>query len=128
MSGRNDTPVLIVAGEDIIYGNIRTSSPIRLWAARDIVDFSFVAQNNSDDDISSVYAGRDIIAKPLPDNPSQSQAVSFRLYGPGNLVVEAGRNLGPFHTYGQNGGDITALGNAPNGASAARRTTLGRAG
>ena len=39
---------------------------------------------------------------------------SFTLYGPGNLLMEAGRNLGPFNTNNGSGGGILAIGNGAN--------------
>jgi filamentous hemagglutinin family protein len=118
VSGSSDTPVLIYAGEDIGYGSFHLSSPVRMWAGRDIVDFTFIGQNNADDDITSIYAGRDILAKIMPDFRSQTQTTTFMLYGPGDFVVEAGRNLGPFSSYGSTGGGgIFAIGDGSNSGS-----------
>jgi Filamentous haemagglutinin family outer membrane protein len=100
MNGGNDAPVLIYAGVDINSGVYTLANPARLWAGRDIVNVSFVGQNNAAGDITSVVAGRDILA-------------SLILYGPGDFVIEAGRNLGPFGV--TNG--IFAIGDGSNSGS-----------
>lgn len=84
-------PAVIYAGEDI-KGRFSLIKPARVEAGRDIINMVFLGQNNTTGDITSIIAGRDIIA---PDVPS-----SLQLYGPGAFLVSAGRNLGPFFPAG----------------------------
>ncbi|MCK9917085.1 filamentous hemagglutinin family protein [Microbacteriaceae bacterium K1510] len=123
----DDAPALIYAGEDITGGNYVVSKPTRMWAGRDITNLSFTGVNLDDDDITSITAGRDIRAT-LPINvlgqQRPSNFVSLVLYGPGDLVVTAGRNLGPFSTVDRAviannpdiniGGGIFAVGDGSN--------------
>ena len=62
------------------------AKPFDIYAGRDIVDSGTIASpdtflNLSPTDITSITAGRDIIES------------SFNIAGPGNLVVQAGRNI-----------------------------------
>ncbi len=64
---------------------VQAAKPFDVYAGRDIVDSGTIASPNiflnlSGTDISTVTAGRDIIES------------SFDIAGPGNLVVQAGRN------------------------------------
>jgi hypothetical protein len=59
-------------------------------AGTDIIDLNLVAQNVNLDDVSSVIAGRDI------SYTGNLNAGGLQIAGPGFLLVEAGRNLGPF--------------------------------
>ncbi|MCK9917114.1 filamentous hemagglutinin family protein [Microbacteriaceae bacterium K1510] len=123
----DDMPVLIYAGEDIDGGSYTLTKAARLWAGRDIVNVAFTGQNNADSDITSIVAGRDISAQVNAASPNTKMTTSFTLYGPGNLLVEAGRNLGPFFAaspafFTQNpsqngGGGIFAIGDGANSGS-----------
>ncbi|MBY6242346.1 filamentous haemagglutinin family protein [Methylosinus sp. Sm6] len=116
----DDTPVLIYAGEDIDSVNFTLNKPARMWAGRDIANVVFIGQNNADGDITSIIAGRDILAARTPDiflHPHRVTTSSFTLYGPGDFLLEAGRNLGPFNTYGGVGGGILAVGDGANYAA-----------
>lgn len=100
----------------------------RILAGQDILDVAFYIQNVSEDDISVVSSGRDIIPysenSPLRiaaginiDNGSQPLAGDIQISGPGSLQVFAGRNLDL--GIGENQPDgtgvgITSIGNARN--------------
>lgn len=126
----DDTPIVIYAGEDIDSGIYTLLKQARVWAGRDILNVTFTGMNTAEDDITSIVAGRDIRAARPPDVLAQSRQAkqsTFTLYGPGDLLIEAGRNLGPFSTYdattiaaypGRFGGGIFAVGNGANGSSA----------
>lgn len=71
--------------------------PLRMEAGRDIRDVNLVIQNLRDSDISEVTAGRDLVyvtsrnANGNLDNIGNT--TRFRIAGPGQLVVRAGRNI-----------------------------------
>jgi Filamentous haemagglutinin family outer membrane protein len=92
-------PVTIYAGSDIT-GSFSLIKPVKIEAGRDIIDTDLVGQNNNAGDISSVIAGRDILARQLiaGDGSAFDFSTTFVTYGPGTLLVQAGRNLGPFFT------------------------------
>ncbi|MCK9914327.1 filamentous hemagglutinin family protein [Microbacteriaceae bacterium K1510] len=97
----DDAPVLIYAGEDVDGGSYTLLKQARLWAGRDVAGVVFTGMNAADGDITSIVAGRDILAKRYPDVLGAVRpvtAASFTLYGAGDFVIEAGRNLGPFST------------------------------
>ncbi len=103
----------------------------RIAAGNDLTDVSLYIQNTDPSDISTVTAGRDIIAyapgSPLRstalsqgnvlDVPDAPQAGDIQITGPGALEVLAGRNLdlgiGPNNADGTGVG-VTSLGNARN--------------
>ncbi|MCX5591774.1 filamentous haemagglutinin family protein [Alcaligenes endophyticus] len=60
---------------------VEAAMPVRLWAAQDILGPSAVLVHNTDNDISLLRSGRDMIY-------SQVQ-----IYGPGSLILEAGRHF-----------------------------------
>ncbi len=114
----DDEPVYIYAGGDI--GNkdsgLSLSLPkqARIYAGQDIVNMMFMGQNLDSSDITRVVAGRDIIGiaslatasyADRSTNPTTFYTRgleptllgnTFILGGPGDLSIEAGRNLGPF--------------------------------
>ena len=59
----DDIPVLIYAGEDINGGSFNLLKSARLWAGRDVANVSLVGMNIAEHDITSVVAGRDILAR-----------------------------------------------------------------
>ncbi len=111
-------PAYVYAGGDIgtAVSGVTLSLPkqARVFAGRDIVNMMFFGQNVAGTDITRIVAGRDIIATTtlLPSTslvsgpygltfttgPTQPVLLgnSFALGGPGDLMVEAGRNMGPF--------------------------------
>lgn len=111
----NDSdPVIIAAGQDITAvdtdrnqaASLTLIKPARIEAGNNIyagtapgggvsttsngtptaVKFTFIGQNNSPGDITSIIAGNDFVGG------------SYALYGPGTFVLQAGRDLGPFAT------------------------------
>jgi hypothetical protein len=130
-------PNRIYAGDDIDSLIVYSPKQTRIGAGLDIVNTIFFGQNLNPGDITRITAGRDITATaplvalggtgaPLPT----LQGNTFIIGGPGTLMIEAGRDLGPFlnsavvgspaSTYG---GGILAVGDewnpwlAPVGAS-----------
>ena len=99
----DDRPALIYAGGSM--SNVQLSLPkaARINAGLDLVNFYFEGQNLRPTDVTSIVAGRDILATTtLPDliSPVSGRPyvglTNFVLGGPGALSVQAGRNLGPF--------------------------------
>lgn len=74
-------PVLISAGIDL-DGSLSVDRPAQIRVGRDVGSevFTFTGVNFTDADVTSVTAGRDI-------------GGIYHLYGPGALLVEAGRNI-----------------------------------
>ncbi|WP_454618595.1 filamentous haemagglutinin family protein [Bradyrhizobium cenepequi] len=103
-------PVYIYAGSDIgtaVRGvTLALPKQARVFAGRDIVNMMFFGQNLGASDLTRIVAGRDLIgtstlmASRLASGAGATQPVllgnSFILGGPGDLMVEAGRNMGPF--------------------------------
>jgi filamentous hemagglutinin family protein len=112
-------PVYLYAGGDIgtaVSGvTLFLPKQARITSGRDIVNMMFFGQNLAANDLTRIVAGRDLIGTSilapstiwgsLPDGnltiaPGLTQPVllgnSFILGGPGDLMVEAGRNMGPF--------------------------------
>ncbi len=103
----------------------------QIFAGRDITDIAFYLQNVSDEDISIIAAGRDIVAfndnSPLRvaarsagnllNDGEKTLAGDIQIGGPGTLEVLAGRNLdlgiGPTASNGTALG-IVSIGNARN--------------
>ncbi|WP_315700765.1 MULTISPECIES: filamentous hemagglutinin N-terminal domain-containing protein [unclassified Bradyrhizobium] len=130
-------PVIIAAGQDIYAVNPATTvptnmtliKPARIEAGNNIyaatatgnvvattgsgpqiTGFQFTGQNNNAGDITSIVAGNDLVGG------------NYLLYGPGTLLLQAGRDLGPFTTNGQGVltvGDGSALTAANNGSTLA---------
>ncbi|MBB3227623.1 filamentous hemagglutinin family protein [Luteibacter sp. Sphag1AF] len=117
LHGADDQPVRIYAlGGDIVDGTLAPNgfsylslvlAPAKqalIYADRDIVNLSLVGQHTHDADITRVAAGRDIYDTAYLPNGSFGAFIlggyqllpSIALGGPGALLVEAGRNIGPF--------------------------------
>ncbi len=120
-------PVILYAGRDIIGGGVSNARDFvlikqaKVQAGRDIVNVNFTGQNNNDGDITSIIAGRDILARQVvyPNGQIQDTGSLLKLYGPGDFLVEAGRNLGPFLTLNSgSGGGILAVGDGSNSGGA----------
>ncbi|MDR3508727.1 MAG: filamentous hemagglutinin family protein [Caulobacteraceae bacterium] len=127
-------PNRIYAGGDIQNMVLSTPKQTRIGAGRDIINMMFFGQNLNSNDVTRIVAGRDITATtalkasilgytsngaqilsaPLPT----LQGDSFILGGPGDLWLEAGRNLGPF----LNSATVTAFANS---SASATQTTYG---
>ncbi len=129
----NDTsPVHLYAGTGSISGlTLFSPKETRIVAGKDITDVGLYLQNVSDDDISVVAAGRDIVVFNAA-SPLRSRAISngnaltatdvarsgdIQISGPGTLEILAGRNLdlgvGPPNADGTGTG-VTSIGNARN--------------
>ena len=110
-SDNPDNPNRVVAGGDITDLLLTTAKSTRIAAGRDILNMVYFGQNVSSNDITRIYAGRDITATTTLAQPivkvvngsgqtaaalPELQGDTFVVGGPGALFVEAGRNLGPF--------------------------------
>lgn len=114
-------PIRIYSGGDIDRSALFLAKQARISAGRDIVDMFFSGQNLDPLDITRVWAGRDILGTTaaIGNNPSYIESNNFILGGPGTLIVEAGRDLGPFVTSVNlggyaNAGGIRTIGNDYN--------------
>ncbi|KZD23820.1 filamentous haemagglutinin family protein [Tardiphaga robiniae] len=117
--GEDREPIYLYAGNDIGTADqgltISVPKQARISAGRDITNMMFFGQNLADTDITRIVAGRDITATTKLVQPLLSysweypnltrvygaarpalQGNTFILGGPGDLFVEAGRNMGPF--------------------------------
>lgn len=120
-------PVRIVAGADIgnSAGGLILSVPkqARIDAGQDIINMMFFGQNLSSSDVTQIVAGRDITATTALTAPVLSfgpqvigtaeaalQGNTFIIGGPGNFILQAGRDMGPF----LNSASITAFRGAAN--------------
>jgi hypothetical protein len=93
-----------------------------VYAGRDIVDLSFEGQHTHDADVTRIAAGRDIYDTALPTQfvvwnsispGSYELGPALLLGGPGDFLIEAGRNVGPLtnqSTVALNGSITTASG------------------
>jgi hypothetical protein len=72
------------------YVNVTTASEV--FAGRDVVNLSLLGQNNDVTDFTTVVAGRDVIYPLITAGGSWKTAFAIEIGGPGNLVVESGRN------------------------------------
>ncbi|MGC1302542.1 MAG: filamentous hemagglutinin family protein, partial [Caulobacteraceae bacterium] len=108
-------PNRIYAGGDIDDVILSVPKQTRIGAGRDIVNMMFFGQNLNPNDVTRIVAGRDITATTELENATSIlstgalgpisaeqeptvQGNTFILGGPGTLMIEAGRNLGPFLT------------------------------
>lgn len=71
------------------------SQPPEFYAGRDIINLSVSAQNLSSTDITRIAAGRDLVFDALIDEDGIIQANDrqIELGGPGQLQIQAGRNI-----------------------------------
>lgn len=108
----NPEPVRIASGGDLLNLSLNLPKQARVSAARDIVNIIYVGQNVNRNDTTRIVAGRDLTAtvelrvafrEPvgLGNNVSLRTAPtqlgnSIVLGGPGSLIVDAGRDAGPF--------------------------------
>ena len=127
LHANDPAPAIVYAGGDIT-GGFNFIKPAKIEAGDDIVDTNLVGQNNNSGDITSVIAGRDIVAQQTTDlqGTSYDSATTFQLYGPGSFLIQAGRNLGPFFT-GKSlsgAGGVETVGDGSNLGGAAVRSYL----
>ncbi|WP_003610597.1 filamentous haemagglutinin family protein [Methylosinus trichosporium] len=91
--GQSESPAVVAAGEDIT-GYFSLIKPAWIEAGHD-VDIGFIGQNNSATDITSIAAGNDLGGQLALGAALDSY---IYLYGPGALLLQAGRDIGPFQT------------------------------
>jgi filamentous hemagglutinin family protein len=77
-------PAEIEAGNNINAASSSTGGPATTSSGAFKTNFVFSGLNNNPGDITMIVAGNDLIGG------------SYRLTGPGNFVLQAGRDLGPF--------------------------------
>jgi hypothetical protein len=112
----NPNPVRIYAGLDLTNVTLSLPKQARIEAGRDILNMVFFGQNLATSDITSIIAGRDITAttsaRALADRSDSTASGTFffgsprpavagntfALGGPGQFILQAGRNAGPFLT------------------------------
>lgn len=126
----------ITSATPIDYSRIEINRPAKIYAGRDILNLNLIAQNVAADDVTIIQAGRDILYNygpafalgTLPTGLTQPADRGLRrslggpglqIAGPGFLVVQAGRDLGPFlpatrdsNAYTQDQEGIASIGNA----------------
>lgn len=97
------------------YSRVELNRPAKIYAGRDIVNLNLIAQNVAADDVTTIQAGRDILynygpafsntGTTPPPGVTAANGLLFRrtlggpglqIAGSGFLVVQAGRDLGPF--------------------------------
>ncbi|MHB8621744.1 MAG: filamentous hemagglutinin family protein [Sulfuricaulis sp.] len=84
-----------VAGVPSLGTGFLFANPAEISAGLDVVNLTLVAQNMNASDVTTVTAGRDIIYSNLRD-PSGNVGASTAgivVDGPGQLIVQAGRNV-----------------------------------
>jgi filamentous hemagglutinin family protein len=64
-----------------------------VFAGRDIIALALLGQNNGPTDITTVVAGRDIVYPTSGTAISPQIPFAIEIGGPGNLIVESGRNI-----------------------------------
>lgn len=125
-------PIYLYAGDGDISGlTLFSAKTARVVAERDITDVALYIQNNREDQISVVSAGRDIVAYASNsalrvearstgnalNNGQQTLAGDIQISGPGSLQVIAGRHLdlgvGASGSNGTSAG-VTSVGNLRN--------------
>lgn len=113
----------IVSATPTSYTRVELNRPAQIYAGRDILNLNLIAQNVAADDVTTIQAGRDVVYN-YAGGTDSGQVVTLggpglQIAGPGFLVVQAGRDLGPFlpvtrdgssFTQGQEG--IASVGNA----------------
>ncbi|WP_145928114.1 filamentous haemagglutinin family protein [Bradyrhizobium neotropicale] len=92
----------IVSVTPTSYARVELNRPAKIYAGRDILNLNLIAQNIAADDVTTIQADRDILYNYGGGTANvNNQAVTFggpglQIAGPGFLVVQAGRDLGPF--------------------------------
>jgi len=110
LNGTIGAPVVQTTA-DLLFGYYANEA-VEIIAGRDIRGISFNLHNNRASDVSLVRAGVDILV-----NANAEYRGSIGIFGPGALVVEAGRDIyftprGGQNPYVVSAGTITSLGNA----------------
>jgi filamentous hemagglutinin len=108
--------VSIKAGRDINNMTITLTKKASIRAGRDIVSLNYTGMNIADDDLSRIYAGRDIAYAYAADTGTIAKKIEQK--GPGYLVVHAGGTIDLGNTKGiittGNSGAVTL---GPKGSS-----------
>lgn len=83
------------------YARVELNRPAKIYAGRDILNLNMIAQNITADDVTTIEAGRDILYNytnvvSSNDRGKVLGGPGLQIAGPGFLVVQAGRDLGPF--------------------------------
>lgn len=104
----------ITSATPVDYSRIELNRPAKIYAGRDILNLNLIAQNVAADDVTTIQAGRDIlynygaagtytVALPpgltIPRGFTPRRTLGgpgLQIAGAGFLVVQAGRDLGPF--------------------------------
>ncbi|MTD94380.1 filamentous hemagglutinin N-terminal domain-containing protein [Hyphomicrobium sp. xq] len=133
----DDNPARIIAlggdltlpyesGDDpLLYVSLAKAA--RIYAGRDAVNLRLLGQNNNAADVTSIVVGRDLIYPADDSGNSFVKPVAIQIGGPGDLLIESGRNVDLGTTTG-----IQSFGNLLNprlqdqGASITIETGLGR--
>jgi filamentous hemagglutinin family protein len=98
----NNTPAMIISSQGDIYSDnflVTIPKATRVIAGRDITDISFGLQNNRPGDVSLIKAGRDVNTR------------NIVIGGPGELLVQAGRNIDLIYP------EVTTVSSTGNGGS-----------
>jgi hypothetical protein len=82
-----------------IHDTLRSPKAVEILAGRDIVNFGFKVQHLSEDDVSTITAGRDFVDSTY----ATLSPVRHFLSGPGRLDITAGRDI----DLGTSGGIVT---------------------
>lgn len=83
------------------YVRVELNRPAKIYAGRDILNLNMIAQNITAADVTTIEAGRDILYNytnvvSSTDRGKVLGGPGLQIAGPGFLVVQAGRDLGPF--------------------------------
>lgn len=98
---------------------LEPAKPALIYAGRDIVNLSLIGQQTHDSDITRIAAGRDIydtqyapltVSNYAPPSYDYQLTPSIMLGGVGNMLISAGRNIGPL----TNQQDLANYGNVAN--------------
>ncbi len=95
----DSNPIRVYAGVDLSSALINVPKEAEIIAGRDISNLFFTGQNINASDTTVVQAGRDILGTDATSalfNLPYVVSGDLVVGGPGNFLVQAGRNLGPF--------------------------------
>ncbi|OYV00672.1 MAG: hypothetical protein CFE45_08150, partial [Burkholderiales bacterium PBB5] len=106
-SGARDPVRLVAAQGSLSFDAVQVASPVRMVAGQDIAGRVLTVQHQAADELSVVQAGRDVHLTAS----TADAGYSFKVHGPGDLLVVAGRDIG----LGTSGG-IGSVGNLENAA------------
>jgi Filamentous haemagglutinin family outer membrane protein len=83
-----------VSGNFLVVNLAKT---VEVLAGRDVGNLELLGQNNSPTDVTSIVAGRDVIYPTMTGFSGSTPIVSVpnavEIGGPGNLLIESGRNI-----------------------------------